>query len=240
MAPALAMGEEPVEEITSVRVGVVGVALPALLQTGLRMVTGLEVVASADTVEKLRQQLRGQAIDVLVQEFPTLYGEAAREVARSIRALDTLGAVVVYGFAARAALDSLRQSGVALLRAPIDLAELPQVTLALVHQRRGTKGGRREDALASADIPAPRFSPEVVARVAQSMPAMRCECPHHLADIIASLLAFERYSLECENRNPEDATLHHFLAATTGRARWAFEEALERVAQAEGIDLSAP
>ena len=73
--------------------------------------------------------------------------------------------------------------------------------------------------------------------VATSAPVMRCECPHHLADIISNLLAFERYSLECENRNEGDAVLHHFLALTAGRSRAAFEGALAEVAKAEGIDL---
>ena len=76
-----------------------------------------------------------------------------------------------------------------------------------------------------------------MARVAASTPRVQCECPHHLADLWFSLRAFEEYSAACENRNPADAALHHYLWATAARARASFEEALIRVADAEGIEL---
>ena len=66
---------------------------------------------------------------------------------------------------------------------------------------------------------------------------MRCECTHHLADLIFGLKAFEDYSVQCESENAEDAVLHHELWLTAGHARAMFEAALVRVAKAEGIDL---
>jgi len=66
---------------------------------------------------------------------------------------------------------------------------------------------------------------------------VRCECPHHIAELLFSLSAFEEYSERCENDNPDDAALHGYLKVTAGSARAAFEEALARVAEAEGIRL---
>ena len=66
---------------------------------------------------------------------------------------------------------------------------------------------------------------------------MRCECPHHLADIVLSLRAFEDYSKACENRNPDDAALHHYLWRSAAQARALFEDAIVHVAKAEGIEL---
>jgi hypothetical protein len=69
---------------------------------------------------------------------------------------------------------------------------------------------------------------------------VRCECPKHVADLLLSLGAFERYSAECENRSLADAELHRYLGQVSGRARAMFEEALVRVARAEGIALPQP
>ena len=88
-----------------------------------------------------------------------------------------------------------------------------------------------------AEVPAPKLSRETITRIALSAPKMRCECPHHLADIVLSLRAFEEYSEECENRNAEDAELHHYLWLSAARARAHFEDAIIRVAEVEGISL---
>jgi hypothetical protein len=58
-----------------------------------------------------------------------------------------------------------------------------------------------------------------------------------VVDLLLSLRAFERYSAECENRSPADAELHRQLGRYAAGARALFEEALVRVAQAEGIAL---
>lgn len=49
--------------------------------------------------------------------------------------------------------------------------------------------------------------------------------------------AFERYSLDCEDTQPEDARLHGYLGATAASARVLFEDALVEVARAENISL---
>ena len=59
---------------------------------------------------------------------------------------------------------------------------------------------------------------------------------HHLAQLVGDLTAFEIYSASCANRDEEDAALHRYLHHTTARARALIEEALERVATAEGIE----
>jgi hypothetical protein len=66
---------------------------------------------------------------------------------------------------------------------------------------------------------------------------VQCECPRHLAKLVASLDAFEQYSRQCENRSPEDAALHRRLAEGTERARRTMEELLIAVCEAEGIEV---
>jgi hypothetical protein len=65
-----------------------------------------------------------------------------------------------------------------------------------------------------------------------------CECPRHVAELIFQLNSFEKYSADCLNSSKDDAKLHAYLSAVSGTARALFEEALERVAKEEGIDLS--
>lgn len=77
----------------------------------------------------------------------------------------------------------------------------------------------------------------MLAAVTSSLPKIKCECPHHLSDLVLSLGAFEDYSAACESQNPADAALHHYLWSITAKARATFEDALVRVAEAEGIPL---
>jgi hypothetical protein len=58
-----------------------------------------------------------------------------------------------------------------------------------------------------------------------------------LVDLLLSLGTFERYSAECANRSPSDAVLHRYLQRVAGSARVLFEDALVRVARAEGLAL---
>jgi hypothetical protein len=52
------------------------------------------------------------------------------------------------------------------------------------------------------------------------------------------LNSFEAYSQDCLSRTTEDARLHSYLTAVSGSARALFEQALERIAAHENIDLA--
>ena len=223
----------------AVRIAVLGDVLPALLAQRDDASTGIEVVASGDSMHALRDALGGAAVDLAIYECPAVRAETRGRVAEVMKELSARGAIVVYGFGAQVHVSALRRSNVAVMRAPVDIGELAQVARGVLFGVASAVGPQG-DALsiaADSDIPPPRLSRETIARVAMSAPKMRCECPHHLADIILGLRAFEEYSEECENRNAEDAELHHFLWLSAARARAQFEEAIIRVAEVEGIDL---
>lgn len=234
-APA---AETPAE---SLRLAVVGDALPVILGSRRGEVASLEFRALATSLDEARRQLAGEPVDLLVQELPSVHDDTARALLKSMSSVGAHRAICIYGFASRSALDTLRGAGIGLMRAPVDPNELEHMARGLLYRGQGAYAGGTVGTLpdrSESAVPPPRFSPEAVARAALSTPAMRCECPHHLADIISSLLAFERYSVECENRNSEDAELHRYLALTAGHSRASFEEALARVAAAEGIDMT--
>jgi hypothetical protein len=89
----------------------------------------------------------------------------------------------------------------------------------------------------SADPAPPRFDERALAAFADASSTVYCECPRHLVDLLLDLVSFERYSAACANRSPEDAALHRDLQRTAGQARALLENALLRVAVAEGIPI---
>ena len=86
-------------------------------------------------------------------------------------------------------------------------------------------------------VPGPRFDDQSLTRIARALTTLYCECPRHLVDLLLSLGTFERYSAECANGSPSDAVLHRYLQRVAGSARVLFEDALVRVARAEGLAL---
>lgn len=69
-----------------------------------------------------------------------------------------------------------------------------------------------------------------VARALSGSPG--CDCPTHLADLVAALSDFEDYSAQCSVENWEDASLHACVYAYAGQARWLIEKALGLVMDA--------
>ena len=238
-------GESQVTAIASavpdkVSFAILGDVLPALLERRGPAAARLRVIAAADSSEQLLDMLGEKDVDVLVYECPSVGPHTDDAVAALLERLPVRAAIVVYGFGSRGHLAALRKPNVTVMRAPIDLDELDYIARGLLFgvaaiARDATTGSVW--ALADDEIPEPKLARETVARIALSAPRMRCECPHHLADIVLGLRAFEDYSKECENRNEEDAALHHSLWRSAATARAIFEDAIVRVAEAEGINL---
>jgi hypothetical protein len=136
-----------------------------------------------------------------------------------------VGATVVYRFGPASAVAALRADGVQVLREPVAARAL---------RRRLDEVARAAAAPAPAAVPR-RFSDADLARLASLPSAVRCECPRHLAEIVAQLAGFERYSADCGDAHPADAALHRRLHALAAETRARFEQALAEVAAAEGL-----
>ena len=143
--------------------------------------------------------------------------------------------IVIYNFATEAVVQAMKFSGLIVRRDPLldsELAELIQSVL-FVDPARAKEFGTSGTVISSR-----KYSDETLARVAGISANVLCECPRHVAELIAQLASFEEYSQECLNRNSDDAHLHAYLRSISGSARSLFENALEKIAQHEGIDLS--
>lgn len=144
-------------------------------------------------------------------------------------------AIVIYNFAPEGVVQAMRFSGLIVRREPIsdiELAELLQ-SLIFVDKTRAQEFGTSGNVIASR-----KYSDETLTRVAGISTNVLCECPRHVAELISQLASFEEYSQECLNKNAEDAHLHAYLHSISGSARALFENALEKIAQHEGIELS--
>lgn len=141
--------------------------------------------------------------------------------------------VVLYNFAPDMLVQTLRAAGITVRRDPIsdiELAELLQSVLMLQPLMQAHVG-------VTANASPRKYSDQVLKRVANIPTNVLCECPKHVAELITQLANFESYSQDCLSRNSDDAHLHAYLKVISGSARALFENALEKIAEHEGIEL---
>jgi hypothetical protein len=142
--------------------------------------------------------------------------------------------IVLYSFGQAPVIESLQQWGMVVRREPLPETELGELIQASL----------QTDLSTTAKLPTPNTIPPrkyddmALQHVAGISTQILCECPKHVAELITQLARFEQYSLDCLNKSTDDARIHAHLSAISGSARAMFEDALEMVAQHEGIDLN--
>ena len=212
----------------------------------------LSLIQTASNLKQAGAQLTGIKVDILVveqgeltlpeEQIPLL--NAAQQVCQATTVL------VLYRFAASDAIRQLRLAGFDVARIPIDMMEFDHLcraalARALNHaEQKGRTGKPLKASVKVADatsknrlntIPARLLDDDNLVQIAKFSTSIHCECPRHLVDLLQMLTSFERYSAQCENSNENDAKLHRDLHHTAAHARSSLEQALIRVAQAEGI-----
>jgi MerR family transcriptional regulator, light-induced transcriptional regulator len=140
--------------------------------------------------------------------------------------------LVLYSYAPERVIAALKLAGIEVRRDPVTDAELAEWL-----QRSLPENLPQGSGPWLGPIPQRRYSDQTLATVAGLAAHTLCECPRHVAELITQLAHFEAYSRECLDRSPQDAQLHAYLSAVSGSARALFEQALQRVAQHEGIAL---
>jgi hypothetical protein len=182
------------------------------------------------------EALRGVSADVLAIELPTLQPGAVATVDALVQAVGARHAIVEYRFAPAAVVTALRDRGHTVVRAPLDADDLERLCRdAIAPDAMSAPPG--SSPLPLDVVAGPRFDEQSLTRLARALTTLYCECPRHLVGRLLSLGTFERYSAECANRSPSDAVLHRYLQRVAGSARILFEDALVRVARAEGVAL---
>jgi DNA-binding transcriptional MerR regulator len=223
------------------RVVVLGPTLGRRLSGEPGGVAGLDLVGSFTEADRFIEEAAGLSPDVAVLEYPTVHAEQVREILDLVSRSGAPRGLLVYNFAAAATVERLEARRIVPRRAPVDMRELRRWCLIAHAGARLQPPADREMGIDLSRPPPPRrFDDAALARIAEASTTVRCECPHHLVDLIGSLAAFEVYSEECEIRNLEDAALHAFLRAATAQARVLLETALVRVIEAEGVGVDLP
>jgi len=194
---------------------------------------GLDIIGGHDHYEDFEREWLHRQPDIVILEFPALQ---AHNVSRILEQANKAGGsrvIVVYAFAASSVLDFLEQSGIQALRSPVTPA-----ILARACESTGVKRAVAPAGDESMTRPPPRrFSGRDLAVIANLETRLVCECPHHLADLVTRVSAFEQYSLDCEIRNPREAAVHARLHLMAARARALLEEALSFLLETEDIRL---
>lgn len=201
------------------------------LQIANRSLQIVDIYADLDTA---KTTALSAPADILLIKVNTLHEIVMRDI-KEIYSKNSISQIIVlYNFGRDQVAQAMRGAGMLVRREPIsdfDLAELLQPVIPaqapLLHQQTTP----------SATIPPRKYSDETLGRVANISTNILCECPRHVAELITQLASFEQYSQECLNNSTEDAQLHTYLASVSGSARALFEQALEKVAQHEGIQL---
>ncbi len=220
------------------RLVVVGELLSLKLEAEMESLPGITMAASYDTLRAFEADTSRVDADILVIEQPSLQAETSLQVVDWLARVNAAHAVVVYRFATRDSLDRLPRSRCSTLRAPLDPKTLESHCIGLMRPPSTVQTEDTDEALTAGEPAQPRrYSDETLARLAGMSTAIKCECPRHLAELISSLTAFEKYSNECESRNAKDAALHAYLSNTASHARSMVESALDQVIEAENIEL---
>ena len=200
----------------------------ALKQNQIKITDVLVDLAAASNADLTRQP------QVLLVKVNTLQTTVHADIQAMTAKHKFVQTIVIYNFAPEAVVQAMKFSGLIVRREPIsdiELAELLQSVL-FVNPERAQEFGTTGAVIASR-----KYSDETLGRVAGISTNVLCECPRHVAELISQLASFEQYSQECLNKNADDAHLHAYLRSVSGTARSLFENALEKIAQHEGIDL---
>jgi len=225
-------------EAGTCRAVMVGGALARQIQAADETLAGFTVVARYTDIVDFEARAGDAEADVLVIEQATLHEDTAKRVIDWLTRVKAARAVLVYRYASTDALRRLPASKCSALRAPVDASGLRAHCLSVMHAGSILPAPVANDGFAMSQPAQPRrYDDEMLSRLAALSSTVKCECPRHLAELIASLSGFERYSAECESRSPRDAALHAYLHATASQARHMIEDALDHVIEIEDISL---
>jgi MerR family transcriptional regulator, light-induced transcriptional regulator len=199
------------------------------------------IVASFDTLAEARRSRGMPRADLLLVGETALSETQPRALQAAARSWQATHVAVVYGYGAAPAREAHRRAGIELLREVHDDSALITWLLARI-------GHRLIAAETSPTLPTVqwvealpvsprRYDDLTLTDFAGLSSTIACECPRHVAELLMQLSHFEDYSATCASRSPRDTDLHEYLRRVAGASRALFEQALERVAEHEGLLL---
>ena len=224
----------------TVRVAVVGLSLATRLASKkFKQAVPDHAVETTDIYPDLAAALAAEMTvqpQFLMVRVNSLHALVQVDIHRLVERSNIPQVIVLYHFGQERVVESMKRSGMVVRREPVsdyELADLIGAALLVDAPRAMGLAGL------GATIPPRKYDDATLARMAGISTNVLCECPRHVAEIIAQLVSFEQYSQECLNKSTEDAHLHAYLHSVSGSARALFEHALQMVAEHEGLLLGA-
>ena len=220
------------------RIAIIGESLSSKFSSVNESKDDIEAVAFYKNIGSLSSEIKIPEVDILLFEKPALQEDNLQQILDLTHRFNASHTVIVYRFAAQDTLDRLPKSKCSALRAPVDANSIIDHCKSFYTSNIVSKSLLdSNDASDTGIVPARRYDDETLVKIAEMSPAVKCECPHHLAELLFSLAAFEKYSSECESLNVEDSELHAYLSNTASKARHMIENALDKVIEVENIQL---
>lgn len=177
-----------------------------------------------------------QTTQILLVKTNSLHAGIEVDIHKLAQNCQALQVIALYNYGQQNIIESMKHSGMIVRREPISDSDLAD----LINSVRLVGADQKSIGLVvGALIPLRKYSDATLAKVAGISSNILCECPRHVAEIIAQLASFEQYTHECLNKSSEDAHLHAYLSSVSGSARALFENALEMIAKHEGFDLAS-
>jgi DNA-binding transcriptional MerR regulator len=192
-----------------------------------------QVTAVFEDLAEAKRSAPNESAQVLLIKVNSLQNSLFNDIQSLVTQHTFAQTVVLYHFAPDAVVQTMRRAGWVVRRDPIADAELAELLLSVLFSPMDAAPQWAAGATSQR-----KYSDQTLRRVAGISTDVLCECPKHVAELITQLASFEQYSQECLNQNANDARLHAYLRAISGSARAVFENALERIAAHEGIDLT--
>ncbi len=225
------------------RIATMGTKILQAVRSAADNTPALRIVGEFPSFREMGASLRPGSADLLIIERDTIFPEDIAELQEQVQSMKARRAILVYQFAQVDTIQPLDIKRITALRAPVESAEIQLACIADI--QLALRSGRQEDPTppppetlrSTGPFPVRRYSDEQLVRIGRISSVVKCECPQHLANLLSSLVAFERYSEQCEDRNPDDARLHSYLHRTTAECRSLMESALSEVLTQEGIEL---
>jgi hypothetical protein len=209
----------------------------AQLRANSEITGDFEIVWSGTSLATLRKAAPELEIDVLLLNLEHLGADPVAAIDELVQLTGAELAITLYAFAKRELIDRIAGgTRVRALRAPINLPLLRSQLMSIITRNILLGSGGASSSTSGGIMPA-RYSYAQLGKLQQIASKVECECPNHLSTLLQSLLDFERYSRNCENRNSADAEVHRLLYESTARARALLERALDRLIEHEGITI---
>lgn len=178
--------------------------------------------------------------DLIVADLDGSPQECRRRIASLKHSHPGTPIAIIYDFAPSDLIKQFAEASHFIIRYPCPKEVLEHYLVAAIS--RATSQTAPIDNVA---LPLPPHAPERVftdrqlALIASSNPNIKCECPHHISALVASLASFENYCRRCEIESPKDADVHARLGKEIGQARSIVESALLYLCEKDNLVVPA-